>query len=114
MRKQLGDTDRKAVDLVLNHQPMESQNSHHPSVPLQSPRDAGHSQALFIPLANADLQQHVRGVERILRLLQAMPSDEPSGDLLKRTLDRIKQQGSTDPDLRTAPSPTLIEEQTHG
>jgi hypothetical protein len=68
MANQLRDEDRRAVDLLLDR-PEDNSND----VPASAPVGA----------------ENLQSVEKILSLLQQMPTIEPSADLASRTLQRV-------------------------
>lgn len=85
MSFQLSDDDRRAVDLLLDRSPTASGN--------------GNSHALFAA-ADGVPQERIRGVEKILQVLEMMPPAEPPVDLLARTLQRLDEPaGSLGPEI---------------
>ncbi len=73
MVRKLNDQDRQAIDLVMDR---------FASV---GPDDT------VSAMAAAPTDSHVQSVEQILRLLARMPAQDPSDELLTRTLRRIDQ-----------------------
>ena len=73
MVRKLNESDRAAVDLVLDR---------FASVG----REDG-----VIPMTGTPVEAHVQSVEQILSVLEQMPAPEPSEDLVSRTLRRIEQ-----------------------
>jgi hypothetical protein len=78
MTKRLGDDDRSAVDVILDQQ-----------------ADDGNPSGAFVGQAN--LAQRVDRVQRLLHLLEQMPSLEPPADLVTKTLVRIEQEAYVQP-----------------
>jgi hypothetical protein len=53
--------------------------------------DAGQSQRPFDPISQLQFQQRVATIQRWLALMGAMPAEEPSPDLVTRTLHRVDE-----------------------
>jgi hypothetical protein len=75
MNKQLGKEDRRAVDLLLER--ADGVNNM-PAV-----------EQLFAAPVHGNFERRLDAVEKILNLLDLMPSPEPSADLVRRTMQRI-------------------------
>ena len=75
MTKRLGDSDRRAVDLLLDRS-----------------TDAvnGDGNGQFVAHAQPGTEPGIQSVQRVLSLLDLMRADEPSADLMTRTLARIE------------------------
>ena len=69
MTKRLGESDRRAVDLLLDR------------------TTAGEG---FVAHAQLTTEPGLQGVQRVLSLLERMPAEEPSADLMARTMARIE------------------------
>jgi hypothetical protein len=75
MSVKLGEADRRAVDLVLDKQ-------------LPEKGSLGQSAGQFVkPMQTTP--ERVNSVEKILALLQELPTIEPSKDLVSKTLNRV-------------------------
>lgn len=85
MATRLIEADRRAVDCILDGQ--------------ASAPEAGDSLPCFDANAQLRFQQRVAAVQRWFALIGAMPAEDPSPDLVLRTLNRLDQvraaQGST-------------------
>jgi hypothetical protein len=75
MNKRLSAVDRHAVDLLLER-------------PDASKRSL--VEMVFARPANADFEQHLEAAEKVLSLLDNLPSAEPPTDLISRTMQRIE------------------------
>ena len=75
MNKQLGKEDRRAVDLLLERA---DGVGNMPAV-----------EQLFAAPVQGNFERRLDAVEKILNLLDLMPSPEPSADLVRRTMQRI-------------------------
>lgn len=73
MTKRLGDSDRRAVDLLLDRSAAAGNGNGDGNV--------SHTQPATEP--------GIQAVQRVLSLLDRMPVDEPPADLVARTLARI-------------------------
>ena len=78
MTKRLGDSDRRAVDLLLD-------------------RSAGTGNgdgngSSYVAHAQPGTEPSIQGVQRVLNLLDLLPAGEPSEDLIARTMARIGGQ----------------------
>src|SRR5688500_12708018 len=73
MTKRLGDSDRRAVDLLLDRS-----------------MGAVDGNGRFVAHAHPGTEPGIQSVQRVLSLLDLMPADEPSADLVTRTLARIE------------------------
>ena len=71
MTKRLGESDRRAVDLLLDRAAADGSYVSH-----AQPTTEG-----------------LEGVQRVLNLLDRMPAEEPPADLMARTLARIDARG---------------------
>lgn len=90
MTKQLGDADRRAVDLVLDRSLLDNAGGFvQPNLP----------------------PHHVHSVEKILSLLHYLPVDEPPADLVNRTLRRVDAAPAIDTAHARRPSP--MADQSH-
>ena len=77
MATRLIEPDRRAVDCILDAQACVA--------------ESGESAASFDPHAELRFQQRVATAQRWLALLGAMPSEDPSPDLIFNTLYRLDQ-----------------------
>jgi len=77
MATRLIEPDRRAVDCILDGQ--------------ASAPDAGDSLPCFDASAQLRFQQRVAAVQRWFALVGAMPAEDPSPDLMLRTMDRLDQ-----------------------
>ena len=85
MNKKLREADARAVDLILDR-----------AVAAQG--NGGGNGGMFAATMTSHLavsNERVAAAEKVLHLLNAMPSTEPASDLLQRTLDRIAASTST-------------------
>jgi hypothetical protein len=71
MTKRLGESDRRAVDLLLDRAAADGNYVTH-----AQPTTEG-----------------LEGVQRVLSLLDRMPAEEPAADLMARTMARIDARG---------------------
>ena len=74
MSVRLRDTDALAVDLILDRAAAAQDNA---------------GQATLIASHARVSNDRVAAVEKVLKLLEVMPSPEPAQDLLQRTIDRL-------------------------
>ena len=81
MTKRLGDSDRRAVDLLLD----------------QAVDGGGDGNGGYVVHAQPALGPGVPGVQRVLSLLDLLPEEEPPADLIARTMARIEGRGSAAP-----------------
>jgi len=73
MTKRLGESDRRAVDLVLDRT-----------------TDAdGNGNGGYVTHAQPATEPGLQAVQRVLSLLDVMPAEEPAADLIARTMARI-------------------------
>jgi hypothetical protein len=79
MTKRLGDSDRRAVDLLLDQ------------------AVDGDGNGGYVVHAQPALGPGVPGVQRVLSLLDLLPEEEPPADLITRTMARIEGRGSAAP-----------------
>jgi|SRR5687768_2924874 len=77
MTKRLGDSDRRAVDLLLDRSTGAVDGD-------------GNGNGRFVAHAHPGTEPGIQSVQRVLSLLDLMPADEPSADLVTRTLARIE------------------------
>ena len=89
----LADQDRHAIDLILDHG-------------AASVTDAGG--AFVAPPTGDEMRQRVAGIDTILAVLGTMPAQEPSPDLVARTMRRIDQRAA-DPDADQITVPSLFD-----
>jgi hypothetical protein len=80
MNKKLREADARAVDLILDRAVAARGNGDGNGGMFAATMTASH-----VAVSN----EHVAAVEKVLRLLDAMPATEPASDLVQRTLDRI-------------------------
>ena len=73
MTKRLGESDRRAVDLLLD----------------QAVDGEGNGNGGYVVHAQPALGPGVPGVQRVLSLLDLLPEVEPPSDLIARTMARI-------------------------
>ena len=98
MNRRLREDDRRAVDLLLD-------NASHAGNGNGNGLAAG---SAFVIRDNSNIEARLRGVERVLRLLDQMPAVEPPGDLAQRTLARIEEsQVAREPGAIPAPPARL-------
>ena len=95
MTKRLSQEDRKAVDLLLDRTLIGSDGN-------------GGS---FVSHATIAPQARLESVERVLRVLEAMPAPEPSADLIERTMQRIA--GDVQMPIPTRPASVTNMDQPH-
>ena len=74
MTKRLGESDRRAVDLLLDRT-MGAGN--------------GNGNGGYVTHAQPAPEPGLQAVQRVLSLLDVMPADEPADDLMARTMARI-------------------------
>lgn len=92
----LRDEDRLAVDLLLDR-----------AVAGSAGNGSGNGHAGFTPVSGAAHAQ-VGQVERVLRVLDMMPAEEPPADLLARTMRRIETESAQhDPSALRPPQPVV-------
>lgn len=77
MATRLIEADRRAVDCILDGQ--------------ASAPEAGDSLPSFDPISQLQFQQRVAAVQRWFALVGAMPAENPSPELVLRTLNRLDQ-----------------------
>lgn len=94
MATRLIEADRRAVDCILDGQ--------------ASGPETGDSLPSFDATAQLRFQQRVAAVQRWFTLLNAMPAEDPSPDLILRTLNRLDQmraaQAASAPSEGASPS----------
>jgi len=73
MKPKLKDEDRRALDLLLD----------------RSPTAAGRTAPVFAA-ADAGVRERLPRVQKVLHLLDALPVEEPSQDLVARTMEFIE------------------------
>ncbi len=76
MTKRLVESDRRAVDLLLDRSTHASNGD-------------GSGSGTYVGHAQPSAEPGIQSVQRVLNLLDLMPADEPSADLMMRTLARI-------------------------
>ena len=90
----LNEQDARAVDIVLDGQagatddrPGDGASAHAASAPVgyQQPPTPG---SAVTPM-NDDLAKRVTKADELLKLLDYLPAEEPSDDLVQRTLERV-------------------------
>jgi hypothetical protein len=86
MRKQLGDEDGRAVDLLLDGSSSAAGNG-----------NGGNGQGSFAVAVGASFHQRLQSAEKVLQVLAEMPAPEPSVDLLAKTMRRIDESNLRDP-----------------
>lgn len=86
MNPKLTDSDRKAVDFFLDGE--------EPSLDSDS------------PMARSSFMDRVHAVRRLLGLLDSMPSEAPSTDLLETTLAHLPVHNGTDAAQSTGSQPS--------
>ena len=77
MSTQLGDQDRRAVDLLLDRS--------------AGPADGSATASMYAAPSQDGFEKRMKSVEDLLRLLDWMPVDDPPLDLMNRTMARIEQ-----------------------
>lgn len=75
----LRDEDALAIDLLLDRS---SAASHRDG-------NGNGGPMVFVPAAAGASPERVHAAEKVLGLLRLMPADEPAGDLLARTMNRL-------------------------
>ena len=96
MSVRLRESDARAVDLLLDRAVTSAQDNGN-----------GGGQMAFAASNHAGVSnEQVAAVEKVLKLLDVMAADEPSQDLLQRTLQRIG--ADADAPMR-GPSPVLLD-----
>ncbi len=73
MNRKLSVQDRKAVDLLLE----------------DAVRSSAKQDGVVVGHSNAALSAHVEAAEKVFKLLDMMPAEEPASDLIARTFARI-------------------------
>ena len=73
MTKRLGESDRRAVDLLLD----------------RTTGAEGNGNGGYVAHAQPATEPGIQAVQRVLSLLDVMPADEPAADLIARTMARI-------------------------
>ena len=86
MTKRLGESDRRAVDLLLDRSTGVGNGN-------------GNGNGGYVAHAQPATEPGLQSVQRVLSLLDLMPADEPSADLMARTLARIESR----PDVAAQP-----------
>jgi hypothetical protein len=86
MRKQLGDEDGRAVDLLLDG----SSNA-------GGIANGGNGQGSFAAAVGASFHQRLQSAEKVLQVLAEMPVQEPSVDLVAKTMRRIEEANLRNP-----------------
>jgi hypothetical protein len=81
MTRKLNDTDRAAVDLILDRTPTAS--------------DGNGGDSNYVVMTSAVPEQRLQSVERVLSTLSTMPAAEPPADLAVRTLQLIARRTTT-------------------
>ena len=76
MTKRLGESDRRAVDLMLDRTTHASNGD-------------GSGNGTYVGHAQPGNEPGLQSVQRVLSLLDLMPAEEPAADLMTRTLARI-------------------------
>ena len=74
MTKRLGESDRRAVDLLLDR---------------TTGTDNGNGNGGYVTHAQPATEPGIQAVQSVLSLLDVMPADEPAADLMARTMARI-------------------------
>jgi hypothetical protein len=74
MTKRLGESDRRAVDLLLDR---------------TTDAGNGNGNGGYVAHAQPATEPGIQAVQRVLSLLDVMPADEPAADLIARTMARI-------------------------
>ena len=95
MNVRLSKEDAAAVDLLLDR-----------AVAARGNGNGGNTMTFSAGAGNGVAMDRIGAVERVLHVLDAMPKNEPSPDLLQRTLQRI--EAGVPGDLRQT-APTLID-----
>ena len=94
MTKRLGEEDRRAIDLLLDRAAASTAGNGHSRGNGHSNGDGnGGHRAGYTMTHGVVAQNRVDAAERVLSLLDNLPADEPSEDLLFRTLKRIDSTG---------------------
>jgi len=89
MAKQLLHEDGRAVDLLLNGELTARSSDGDNGVGNGASADDG--SAVVVSSGHEKFSNRLESVERVLRVLDSMPSAEPPVDLVERTLRRIDQ-----------------------
>jgi hypothetical protein len=80
MTKRLGDSDRRAVDLLLDRS-----------------AGTGNGNGGYVAHAQPATEPGIMSVQRVLDLLDQLPAEEPANDLMARTMARIESRGVATP-----------------
>lgn len=86
----LREADARAVDLILDRAASSAQGDG----------------VMYAAAHSGVSNEHITAVERVLKLLDGMPTQDPAGDLVQRTMQRIG--ADTDAHMHR-PSPALID-----
>jgi hypothetical protein len=92
MAKQLRNDDARAVDLLLNGELTARSGDGGNGGGHGAAADDG--SAVVVSRGHGKFSSRLESVERVLRVLDSMPSTEPPTDLVERTLRRIDQSHS--------------------
>jgi hypothetical protein len=94
MGKRLGKDDARAVDLLLDRSNVAANNG---------------SSAFATPAGDAVVQR-IGAAETVFRLLAEMPAADPPSDLIKKTMERIRERGSVTPGALEGDRPIIPQE----
>lgn len=103
MTRRLGDEDRRTIDLLLDGAVMSGAGNGNGYGGSQA-GDARYSVSHHGFAASG----RVSAAKRVLALLDALPADEPSPDLLERTMRRVERQASGQGDNRDGVNPAAF------
>ncbi len=100
MTRRLSDEDRRTIDLLLDGAATTIRGDGNGNGPSHA-GDARYGVSHHGIAASG----RVDAAKRVLNLLDALPTDEPSADLLTRTMRRIDRRSPTRGDIRTGVHP---------
>jgi len=98
MTKRLGESDRHAVDLLLDR-----------SMGATNGSGDGTGSGGYVTHAQPGTEPGLQSVQRVLSLLEMMPTDEPPADLMARALARIDARGA----MAMGQSAALLSDRPH-
>jgi hypothetical protein len=84
MTKRLGESDRRAVDLLLDRS-------------AGTGNGGGNGNGGYVAHAQPATEPGIQSVQRVLSLLDVLPAGDPPADLIARTMARIDSRGVAAP-----------------
>lgn len=103
MTRRLGDEDRRTIDLLLDGAAKTGAGNGNGN---------GHSHAgdtrYNVSHHGIAASDRVSAAKQVLHLLDALPADEPSADLLTRTMRRIERRSSQRDEIRAGVNPAAF------